>query len=215
MFDSYEQFFVTMKQRVMTDFGAHFDTSRLDHLSLSLSRTKSRMNSSGDQYRSRTAKVPAYYNPNTHTVHLNLNILEHASFNLIENVYYHELMHAASHHARIAHDNQKVLKSGLKIQVWDENDQQRTLHRSLNEGVTQYFANLESANGAAYRREVQVIGKLIQRIGLNEIRAAYFGPAIDQLERRMHVSIGEGAFEELSELVDAKEYESAEALLSR
>lgn len=202
-----------MKQRVAHDLGDHFDTSVLNTLSLSLSHHK-KHGTANDQYRSRTSKVPAYYNPNNHSIHLNIAALESASDELVENIYYHELVHAASHHAKFITGDTKVLKSGLKVQVWDEFDQQQTLHRSLNEGMTQYIANTYTKGGSAYKREVTIIGKLIQRIGLVELRGAFFGADIDKLEEKVRVTLGDNAFQELSRLVDKKEYEAAEALVT-
>jgi hypothetical protein len=209
----YETFFISVKERIAHDLHGHFDTSVLDTLTLSMSRTR-QQGKSADQYRSKTSKVPAYYNPNNHSVHLNVSVLEAASEELVENICYHELVHAASHHAKFLANGRKVLKSGLKIQVWDETDTQQTLHRNLNEGMTQYIANSYTNGGSAYRNEVTIVGKLIQRIGLSELRAAYFGADIDKLEEKVRVTLGEGVFEELSTLLDQKEYEAAEALVN-
>lgn len=208
----HQSFFETMKQRIAADLTGHFDTTVLDNLKLSMSRTKRRGNSS-DQYRSRTAKVPAYYNPNNHSIHINLSVIERAPESLVENIYYHELVHAASHHSKFMMDDKKVLKSGLKVQIWDDDDTQRTLHRNLNEGMTQYIANSYTQGGSAYKNEVAIIGKLIQKIGMSELRAAYFGADIDKLEEKVRVTLGEGVFQELSVLVDEKQYEAAEVLL--
>lgn len=210
----YETFFVEIKHRVLNDLGDSFDTGRLAHLSLSLTHNSRSRFHSNDQYRSKTAKIPAYYNPNSHSVHLNVGVLESASSTLVENIYYHELVHASSHHAKMEYDGCKILKSGLKIQMWDEQDKQIVLHRGLNEGLTQYFANSHTAGGPAYRREVQIVGKLIHKIGLSTLKSAYFGPAIDQLELKMRATFGADIFQELSVLVDEKRYDEAEALIS-
>ncbi len=178
---NYESYFVSLKQRVIQDLGDYFCATRLDELTLALSQSRRSRSQTNDQYRSRQAKVPAFYNPNTHTIHLNISALEAADGSLVENIYYHELVHAASHHARIFNDNHKSLKSGIKIQVWDQNDNQTTHYRHLNEGITQYFANSFTSGGNAYKNEVAIIGRLVQRIGLHELRAAYFGPEIERL----------------------------------
>jgi hypothetical protein len=116
---NYEVFFVSIKERVLGDLRGNFEPTKLDTLSLALGY-QSQSAQSNDHYRSKTSKVPAYYNPNTHTVHLNIEVLEKASDRLIENIYYHELLHATSHHARLTLRNgTNVLKSGLKIQAWD------------------------------------------------------------------------------------------------
>lgn len=212
---NYEAFFVAIKERVLADLGEAFDTTILDHLSLSLNygsqhRSRHRQN---DQYRSKTAKIPAYYNPNSHTVHLNIGVVEQAEPTVVENIYYHELVHASSHHAQMSRSSQSVLKSGLKIQLWDINGNPVTLHRGLNEGLTQYLANMYTSGGPAYRREVTIIGKLVRRIGLAPLKAAYFGADIDKLEMVMNVVLGTGALQRLSKLVDAKQFDEAEALL--
>ncbi len=209
---NYEHFFVTIKNRIQTDLEGYFPPFLLDGLSLSLNYGK-RSHQSSDLYRSRTAKAPAYYNPNSHTVHLNIAILENAQPSLVENIYYHELVHATSHHAHLEYQGNKILKSGLKVQLWDENDRPITLHRGLNEGFTQYLANSYTSGGPAYKPEVQVIGKLIRKIGVRSLTEAYFGPSIDKLEQRMAIVLGSGIFQQLSQLVDAKEYEAALALL--
>lgn len=209
----YESLFIAAKQRVTTDLGDNFQASLFDSLALSLNYKKISSRNTDDQYLAKTAKVPAYYNPNTHTVHLNIGVIENTNDDVVENIYYHELLHACSHHARMTLRNGKVLKSGLKIQLWDENDKPTTLHRGLNEGLTQYFANSYTKGGPAYRREVQIIGRLIRRIGLSDLRAAYFGAAIDQLERKVAAMLGSDAFNRISELVDAKEFDEAEALI--
>lgn len=211
---NYESFFVDVKQRVLRDLGDSFSPNLLNDLSLSLNYKKRSALNSNDQYRSRTAKIPAYYNPNSHTIHLNISVIESAEPTLIENIYYHELVHASSHHARLTHNGMKILKSGLKIQMWDENDKQVTLHRGLNEGLTQYMANSHTSGGPAYRREVSIVGQLIQKIGLQPMKAAYFGPAIDQLEKKMAVTYGANTFNQLSSLIDEKRYDEAEALIT-
>lgn len=209
----YEQLFVDVKNRVIQDLGDNFSMSLFDDLTLSLNyKKRSRLNSN-DQYRSRAAKIPAYYNPNTHSVHLNINVLENAADDLVENIYYHELVHAGSHHAKMSHDGLKILKSGLKIQMWDENDRPTTLHRGLNEGFTQYLANTYTHGGSAYRREVEIVGRLIQRIGIAPLKEAYFGPGINVLEKKMAMTLGANVLNQLSALVDAKEYDDAAALL--
>lgn len=214
---SYEQFFVVVKEKVIHDLGDSFNTSIFDYLTLSLSRVRRSPHAGSDHYyRSRASKasrVPAYYNPNSHSIHLNLQVLEAANERLIENIYYHELVHAASNHTRTHKENLKILKSGLKVQVWDESERQITLNRSLNEGVTQYFANTYTAGGPAYKNEVKIIGRLIRKIGLRELKNAYFGPAIDELERKVNATLGDNTFETLSELVDTKEYDRALALV--
>lgn len=215
---SYEQFFVAVKEKVMYDLGDSFDTSLFDYLTLSLSRVRSSPHATSDNYYrsrvSKTSRVPAYYNPNSHSIHLNLTVLEAANEKLIENIYYHELVHAASNHTRIQKENLKILKSGLKVQVWDETNHQITQNRSLNEGVTQYFANTYTSGGPAYKNEVKIIGRLVRKIGLRELKNAYFGPAIDGLEHKVNVTLGDDTFETLSEIVDNKEYERAMNLVS-
>lgn len=211
---NYERFFVAMRERVINDLGDSFSADILDELTLSLSHQKAPHYRSTDEYRSRPAKVPAYYNPNTHTIHLNIDVLDSADDQLVENIYYHELVHASSHHARMTFDGQKILKSGLKVQVWDEDENQVTLHRGLNEGITQYLANSFTAGGPAYKSEVAIIGKLISKIGMKPLKEAYFGSAIDQLETHVAARFGAGTFQRLSQLVDAREYEAAAALIS-
>ncbi len=209
----YQEFFAAIKERVMHDLEADIDRSLFNSLSLSMTYSQHRRGSN-DQYRSKTAKVPAYYNPNSHTVHLNVNVIESADEDLVENIYYHELVHAGSHHARMSFDGMRILKSGLKIQTWNEEDEALTLHRGLNEGFTQFIANSYTNGGSAYKREVEVIGRLVKKIGLQDLKEAYFGPGIDALERKISAVLGAGVFQQLSALVDAKEYDEALALIS-
>jgi hypothetical protein len=212
---NYEQYFVAVKNRVINDLGDAFSSATLDHLSLALNYKKYTRNDANDQYRAQAAKVPAYYNPNTHVVHLNVPVLERASESLIENIYYHELVHATSNHCRMSYRGKRVLKSGLKIQSWDLEDNQTTLYRGLNEGLTQYFANTYTVGGPAYKSEVEIIGKLVKRIGMKELRQAYFDTGIEALDRKIGAVLGEGFLAELSDLVDAKEFEAAHALFER
>lgn len=212
----YQTHFTELKQRLITDLGDSFDTARLQGLAISVLHTpnSNRKTGSNDQYRSKEAKIPAYYNPNTHTIHLNVGLLEKAQPQLVENVYYHELVHASSHHSKMDIKGLNVLKSGLKIQIWDEDDQQTVIHRGLNEGLTQYFANRFTAGGPAYRNEVKIVGRLIRRLGLTPFKKAYFGCGIESLETQAEVTLGRGILNQISALVDAKEYERAEALIS-
>lgn len=210
----FEHFFVSIRQRVIQDLGDNFHPLLLEELSLQLNYRKRFHNSSSDQYRGKAAKVPAYYNPNSHVIHLNLEVLEKASRDLVENIYYHELLHAASHHSRVRYQNLDVLKSGLKIQTWDDSDRHTTLHRGFNEGLTQYLANCYTKGGPAYKHEVRLVGKLTRKIGLAELKAAYFGPRIDLLNRKVAVGLGRNFLHELSSLLDKKRYEEAETLLA-
>jgi hypothetical protein len=208
-----ERFFHRVKHDVIADLGTDFDRQIFEKLSLSFIHVKQSSTSSSDHYRSKTAKVPAYYNPNSHTVHLNIPILESAKDSLVENIFYHELIHAASHHDRLTIKKWKVLKSGLKMQIWNEKNRQTIINRNLNEGLTQYFANLNTEGGPAYKNEVEIVGRLIQKIGLTELKAAYFGPHIDKLERKTNAVLGTNVFEQISKLVDERKYEEARALL--
>ncbi len=210
----YEQLFVVMKERVLNDLSPYCNSAVMTNLGLALSQHNRTQAGTSDQYRSKAAKVPAYYNPNTHTIHLNISVLESTTAQVVENIYYHELVHAASHHARLTVKGRRVLKSGLKVQLWDEENKEIILNRGLNEGMTQYLANTFTEGGPAYRREVAILGRIIQRIGLADLRAAYFGPAIDQLEKKMAVTFGPNVLNQLSAFLDRKDYETAEALIS-
>lgn len=212
----YQSHFSKLKQRLISDLGDSFDPSRLNDLAVSVLHTpnSSRKSGSNDQYRSKEAKIPAYYNPNSHTIHLNVKLLEKAAPQLVENVYYHELVHASSHHSKMAIRDLTVLKSGLKIQFWDEDNQQTVIHRGLNEGLTQYFANHFTAGGPAYRNEVKIIGRLIRRLGLTPFKKAYFSCELEGLETQAEVTLGQGVLNQISALVDIKEYEQAEALIA-
>lgn len=205
----YEETFLKVRNRVISDLGENFvKQTLLQDLKLSIDQAPLRP-SFNDRYTAHSIKAPAYYNPNTHTVHVNPNVLKRVKTALLENIYYHELTHAASHHARIEFNDRPALKSGLKIQSWDANNQPTTLHRGLNEGFTQYLANTHTSTGPAYRREVEVIGLLIRKIGLNPLKTAYFSPAIDQLDRVMNATFGDNALNKLSSALDDKEYSLA------
>ncbi len=73
---NYERFFVSVKAQMVNDLGINFDPRVLDHLALSLSYRSQLIQAASDQYRSKASKVPAFYNPNTHTVHFNIDILK-------------------------------------------------------------------------------------------------------------------------------------------
>jgi hypothetical protein len=210
---SYEETFLAVRNRIISDLGDNFERTLLQDLKLSFNYVQSAKAGQNDRYASKSAKAPAYYNPNTHTIHLNTGVIKNAKTEVLENIYYHELTHAASHHARMELNGVQILKSGLKIQTWDQKKRPTTLHRGLNEGMTQYLANSHTSGGPAYRQEVDVIGRLIRRIGLTPLKAAYFGPAIDQLDRTMTAVFGTDAFNNLSTVVDNKEYELALKLI--
>lgn len=211
---NYEQLFASAKQRLIGDLGHSFSPALLDQLSLSWSYSDQPILSNRDEYRSKTSKIPAYYNPNTHTVHLDVSILKQTDQNTVENIYYHELVHASSHHARIIDNGRKILKSGLKIQMWDQDNCQTTLHRGLNEGLTQYLANSYTDAGPAYKNEVAIIGRITGLIGLRALKNAYFGPAINQLEQYIDAKFGAGAFYRLSSLTDQKDFTTIAALIT-
>ena len=209
----FESFFVTVREQVMTDLDGTVPISVFDSLQVEFVSSFTYQKKSSDQYRSKRAAVPAYYNPNSHTVHINTTVLEDADTELTENVFYHELVHAASHHGPVEHETLKVLKSGLKMQVWNTSGRQIVLNRSLNEGFTQYVANMYTSGGPAYKGEVEIVGRLIGKLGLNELKNAYFGPHIAELEQKTNIVLGHGVFERIAKALDNKDFELAHALL--
>lgn len=203
---SYEEVFFAVRNRLIDDLGDNFERTLLQDLKLTINTTGLRAGAN-DRYASRNTAAPAYYNPNTHTVHVNAHVVTRAKATLLENIYYHELTHAASHHARMELNGTQVLKSGLKIQTWDSKKRATTLHRGLNEGMTQYLANTHTSGGPAYKNEVDIIGRLIRRIGMTPLKAAYFGPAIDQLDRTLSAVFGADALNEISSAVDQRNFD--------
>lgn len=209
----YHHYFDSLKDSFSQGFDLPGVEQKLATVRLVIGSSRSGRPAANDQYRSKSANVPAYYNPNTHAVYLNRTLLDKASPKIVHNICYHELLHAVSHHASINYQGRRILKSGLKIQMWDDENRQRVIHRGLNEGLTQYLANSHTDGGPAYREEVRIIGRLTQLIGLQPLNAAYFGPSIDRLERQLSAKLGVNGFNDLSELIDKKNYSAAMAYM--
>lgn len=209
----YHHYFDSLKDSFSQGFDLPGVEQKLTTVRLVIGSSRSGRPAANDQYRSKSANVPAYYNPNTHAVYLNRTLLDKASPKIVHNICYHELLHAVSHHASINYQGRRILKSGLKIQMWDDENRQRVIHRGLNEGLTQYLANSHTDGGPAYREEVRIVGRLTQLIGLQPLNAAYFGPSIDRLERQLSAKLGVNSLNDLSELIDKKNYSAAMAYM--
>lgn len=207
--------FVRVRSKFMDEQGDFFQFKLVNQLNLNINQSVYSPNQLQDRYLSPTTKSPAYYNPNSGTIHVNESLIRKVSPNVLENILYHELAHAASHHAQMTIDGARVLKSGLKIQTYDKANHPITLNRGLNEGFTQYITNSQTTFGPAYRQEVAIIGQLVRKIGLKPFKLAYFGPAINQLEQILSAIFGSETWNEVSHALDTKQFGLAKQIIKK
>lgn len=161
--------------------------------------------------------VPAFYDANDHIIHLNHRLLSGLKSETSALICYHELIHAASHHAADESDGSTTLWSGIRIELFNRAGRRtRVYNHLLNEGVVQAFAvealGLEHED-YAYRREVGVAHRLIESVGYRTVADALFAGRYDQLEHRFAAAHSNAAITELGTLVDSREYDAAEAWL--
>ncbi len=165
--------------------------------------------------RSSAVRVPAYYNPNDHTIYLNKSILAHTTAKKIFNICYHELTHATSYHHTWQEGRASYFQSGLKLEVY-RGAAYSCHHRALNEGVVQFLTNAETQGlEPAYQDEVTCIAFMMMVIGITVVKQTLAQGSLHRLEETFHAHFGDNTFQTFSRLLDKKEYHAAQQLLAQ
>lgn len=102
---------------------------------------------------------------------------------------------------------------------------QSELPRAMNEGVTEYLARKEAGwtgelhnydrhgneipRRSAYDGEVEVINKLVARVGDAPLKRAYFQGDTASLQQRVDAELGRGAFVDLCNALEQKDFQRA------
>lgn len=166
----------------------------------------------GDQCKAKN-RVPAYYNPNNHTIYFNRAILNTLSETTIYNICYHELLHAISCHQSYDTTTATVFQSGIKMEFYSGGPY-RCVNRGLNEGIVQYLTNVHTHTYEhAYKNEVYLVAQAISFIGLDPFLTAFFEGEVSVLESSFDEVFGQGAFTDFARAIDNKDYDKAEATL--
>ncbi len=198
---------------------SHFATaSGLSHVSqvtVSIVDARGMAQSLGqDCYRTKS-RIPAYYNPNNHTIYLNQDILENTPRTTLLNICYHELVHAVSKHHTWREGTKSFFQSGLKLEIYHKQSY-ICRYRALNEGVVQYFTNTHTeATEPAYQKEVAVVTKLVQALGEETVRQASIEGNISLLQEAFALTFPHTSLDALAELLDRKKYDTALSILDQ
>jgi len=167
-----------------------------------------------DNYR-RYVTVPAYYDPNAHTVYLNKPVLSEEPEPTIRFVCYHELLHGASTHQDYTDGNAHIYQSGLKIERY-ENGRYMCQNRLLNEGCIQFLTkqhNPVPINGYAYQYETDLVAHMAKKIGIKLITNALFHHGYQDLIEAFQSQYGPGSFYRFSRLIEKRKYDEASTLI--
>ncbi len=160
-----------------------------------------------------SSRVPAYYNPNNHTVYLNEIVLKRVSAAKAYNVCYHELVHAISNHHTWKHTSRSYFRSGVKIEVYYSNNYE-CKHRALNEGITQYLTNTNTeATEPAYQNEVVLVQKIAKTLGKRVLVEAVVLGKGNILQNLFDARYGQDSFEHFSSCLDKKDYQTANNII--
>ncbi len=168
-----------------------------------------------DQYR-RFVRVPAYYDPNNHTVYLNTPVIRRGPHLTRYIICYHELLHGASVHRNYKTSlGTHVFQSGIKIERFSQKSY-RCINRQLNEGCIQYVAthnNNVPSNRYGYAEEVALVEKLALVIGRDVIHSALFYGKLDHLITEFEAVFGRKTFALFSRHLDRRNYQAAREIL--
>jgi hypothetical protein len=195
----------------------HFNTPELNqsltHVEIDVVDSKGMAESLNlDNYRLKS-RVPAYYNPNNHTIYLNKDILYKLKPSTILNICYHELLHAISAHKTWNEKRKTFFQSGLKLEIY-EFSTYKCKNRALNEGIVQYFTNKHTnAPEPAYLNEVSLVGHVTSVLGENTFQNALLTGDHNQLQQKFDAIYGINKFEQFSAALDKKEFIFAASLL--
>lgn len=167
-----------------------------------------------DQYRAKS-RVPAYYDPNCHTIYLNSLLLGELRESTVYNVCYHELVHAASyHHSYPANDGAVVYQSGIKLEIY-RGSNYACRNRGLNEGTVQSIANKNTIQEVAYSQEAELVELAQDSIGTEPFYNALFEGEVFALETTFNAYFGKGTFRQFATALDKRDFETARDLVTQ
>ncbi len=208
--------FLSALQKIAADLKDTESTSKLNAIKLRILPAHSFAKSlHATQYR-RYTHIPAYYDPNGHSVYLNQDALLGMPAKTIHLICYHELVHAVSRHDDYWQNNVHFFQSGLKIETYRDHNY-TCANRLLNEGITQfltvYFNNVESKD-YAYRDEVKLIEQLVGVIGFEAVRDALLSGKIQNFIAAFEFHFGRGQFHAFTNALEKQNYSAAQSILA-
>lgn len=211
-----DSLFINAKQRLTNGLPAPELHARLSTLAMEVVAPATMVhNLTGDNYRNYT-RIPAYYDPNTHTIFINRAIVPDVNEKTLYTICYHELVHGASYHSTYTEGDAQVFQSGIKTERYGDG-WYTCAHRLLNEGIVQYFTvkhTNQNHENLAYKHEVAIVKQLIEKLGEPVIsRALYYG-TVTELEDVFNRNFGAGTFFTFSRHIDKRRYSEAEAMVT-
>jgi hypothetical protein len=212
-----ENVFYQAKVKILQDYSDRTITNRISTIKLATVTSKEMARTlSADSYTS-AKSVPAFYDPNNHTVFLNSRAISKADSTTSFIICYHELMHAASHHVNYQIHEANIFQSGIKIETYLSNNYSCT-NRLFNEGIVQFLTtdnNLVDPARFGYYQEVRLITRLVHDLGKKLLEQAIFNGAHGFFMTRFDEHYGRGRFAEFSLALDKKHYQGAEMILDQ
>lgn len=161
-------------------------------------------------------RIPAFYDPNKDTVYINEPLSRELDKQLLTDIFHHELIHAIGDHSITEKEAEVTYKSGLKLQVV-RGRKEYSYFKGLNEGFVQYLSNQitgKRQNPQAYRREVAIVGQLVEKIGLTVFWQAFFYDQLSPLYQQAELKLGKGSLRKIDARMNKGNYRGAWRLLA-
>jgi len=210
-----QDIFISAKNKVLDDFSCPIVHRRIRHVrSRIVPQHVMSSNLNGDNYR-RKRSIPAYYDPNIHTVFLNDTALTGYDDTTLFVICYHELVHSASLHISYNLAALNVFQSGIKFERYYQTDY-KCFNRLLNEGIVQYFTTANNGfdyTNFGYPREVALVVTLATDLGSVCIKNALLYEDYPQFKVRFEAIYGHESFAHFTELLDNRDYVGAQSIL--
>lgn len=208
--------FIHARNKLLRDLPCTIIRNRVAQVTVSVKDASDMAkNINGDNYR-RYLNIPAYYDPNDHTVFLNRQALTRTSEATNFIICYHELIHGASVHKNYRNERGSyIFQSGVKIERYGK----RTYtckNKLLNEGLVQFFTvhyNQVRANDYGYAQEVRLVTVIAEHLGTAILEQALFYGEYDKLCTEFDAHFGTGSFARFSSALDRRDYRKAESIL--
>jgi len=206
-----KKIFLAAQKKIIEDFSCPIVSDRLESIDCCLDTASSlSRNLRQDNYRD-TTRIPAYYDPNNHTVFLNRSCLAFTPEKIIFVICYHELVHGASLHVNYDLPGVSVFQSGIKFERYHKRNY-RCFNRLLNEGIVQFLTvdnNQLSVQDYAYVKEVMIVQELVHQLGLTVVKKALLYEQYTQLKTRFEERFGPSSFTTFTQDIDQKQYHKA------
>jgi hypothetical protein len=212
-----QDIFYRAHNKLLEDLSCSTVESRMHNIHVQIVTSQAMVtNLKADNYE-RFAHIPAYYDPNIHTIFLNKTHLSSLPSKTIFIVCYHELIHGASLHVSYKLPGVNVFQSGIKFERYRTN-QYKCYNRLLNEGMVQYlttYYNKLDSEQFAYPKEVGVVKQIAQDLGVEVVKNALLYEQYTHLKTRFDAFYGQDTFAQLTDSMDKRAFRKVKLILQQ